>query len=122
MTYTIPCIPPSMNKYKGRSNVWEYRRDKDEWEQRVSAYCRPRPQKPIARCVLTITYYFPTRIRHDPNNYDGQFLTDGLVKAGIITDDSFDVLDLVLRGDYDKKHPRTVIDILQIPAEEGGRK
>lgn len=113
MKYIIPAIPPSMNKYKGRSNMWEYHKDKADWEQRVAVCCRPRPDKPIAKCVLTLTYFFKTRVRHDPNNYDGQFITDGLVKAGIIADDSFDVLDLVLRGDYDKHNPRTEIDILQ---------
>ncbi len=100
-----------MNKYKGRSNVWEYRRDKEEWEKKVWAYCRPRPDKPYEKCRVTLTYYFPTRIRHDPNNYDGQFITDGLVKCRIIQDDSFDCVELVLRGKYDKTNPRTEVKI-----------
>ncbi len=113
LKFSIPFIPPSMNKYKGRSNVWEWRADKTEWECLINLFCRPRPAAPIDKCVLTITYYFDSRRRHDPNNYDGQFLTDGLVKAGIIADDSFDHIELVLRGEYDKKRPRTEIVICE---------
>ena len=110
-TYTIPKIPPSMNKYKGRNNMWEYRKDKTTWESLVAAHCRPTPPQPIEKSVLTLTYYFPTRIRHDPNNYDGQFITDGLVKAGILEDDSFANIRLVLCGAHDKENPRTEIVI-----------
>ena len=109
--YTIPGIPPSMNKYKGRSNMWEYHKDKKTWEKHISDYCKPKPDKPIQKCVLTITYFFKTRVRHDPNNYDGQFITDGLVKAGIIQDDNFDCIELVLKGNYDKSNPRIEITI-----------
>jgi len=114
MKYTIPLIPPSMNKYKGRQNHQEYRYDKKQWELLVSAICKPRPPKPIEKCVLTITYFFKTKGRRDPNNYDGQFLTDGLVKSGIIKDDCFDCIDLVLRGGYDKAKPRTEIEITEV--------
>ena len=109
LNYSIPEIPPSMNRYKGRSNIWEWRKDKENWEGLVWLYCRPAPPEPVQRCILTITYYFDSRRRHDPNNYDGQFITDGLTKAGIIQDDDFDHIDLVLRGAYDKSNPRTEI-------------
>lgn len=105
--YVIPAIPPSENAFKGRQNHWEYRSLKKEWEQMVAVYCRPRQH--FDKCKLTFRYYFPTRVRHDPNNYSGQFLTDGLVKAGIITDDDFGHITLILEGDYDKDNPRTEI-------------
>lgn len=111
--YTIPAIPPSMNKYKGRENVWAYRRDKKAWEEMVFFCCTPRPERPVSKCRLTLTYFFKRRVRHDPNNYDGQFITDGLVKAGILADDSFACIELVLRGDYDKDNPRTEIEITE---------
>lgn len=112
--FIIKAIPPSMNKYKGRENVWAYRKDKKAWEEFIWICCRPKPEKPIAKCQLTITYFFPTRIRHDPNNYDGQFITDGLVKSGIIKDDSFECLELILKGNYDKESPRTEIEIAEV--------
>ena len=111
ISYIIPAIPPSMNKYKGRTNMWEYHKDKAKWEEMIGFICRPRPSAPIKQSVLTLTYYFKTKIRHDPNNYDGQFITDGLVKAKIIVDDSFDNIELVLRGRHDKDNPRTEIHI-----------
>lgn len=96
--YTIPLIPPSENKYKGRQNAQEYRKNKKNWEHIIWISCRPAPAKPIQRCTLTLTYFFGNRIRHDPNNYSGQFITDGLVKSRIIADDSFECIDLVLRA------------------------
>lgn len=114
MTYTIPLIPPSENKYKGRENHWQYRKDKQEWESLIALLCKPKPKEPIAKSKLTLTYYFPTKIRHDPNNYSGQFITDGLVKAGIIQDDSFECIQLVLQGGYDKQKPRTEIEVIEL--------
>lgn len=115
MIYTIPDIPPSNNRFKGRQNHWEYRELKKQWAQMVAVHCRPRPaQPPAGKCKVTITYYFPTKIRHDPDNYNGVFILDGLVSAGILRDDSFESIDLQLRGDYDKLKPRTVIEIQEV--------
>lgn len=107
----IHAIPPSNNKFKGRQNHWEYRKLKKEWEEIVFYECRPRPTKPLSGVTVTIAYYFPTRIRHDPDNYNGVFIMDGLVKAGILEDDSFNCITLSLVGKYDKKNPRTEIYI-----------
>ena len=111
MKYIIEDIPPSNNKFKGRQNHWEYRELKKQWEQLVYLMCRPRPPKPLENVVVKITYYFPTRIRHDPDNYSGVFILDGLVKAGILKDDSFGCITLILDGKHDKEHPRTEIEI-----------
>ena len=113
MIFTIPMIPPSDNHFKGRKNAWEYRELKKEWLNTVMAMCRPRPKIPIAKAVVTITYYFKTKARHDPDNYNGKFIMDGLVQGGIIADDSFDCIELRLRGGYDKANPRTEIEITE---------
>lgn len=114
MKYTIPEIPPSNNKFKGRQNHWEYRTLKKEWEQKINVFCRPKPNQPIQKSKVTITYYFNSKRRHDPDNYNGVMILDGLVKSGILQDDSFDCIELNLRGDYDKKEPRTEIEIKEI--------
>lgn len=76
MKITIPEIPPSLNKYAGRANAWDYRAEKQRWPQLFRAYC---PKcKPMDKAIVTITYYFPTRHRHDPDNYNGKMLMDGL--------------------------------------------
>lgn len=39
---------------------------------------------------------------------------DGLTDRGVIADDSFDHVELRLRGSYDPKNPRTKIDIEEV--------
>ena len=113
MKYTINAIPPSNNKFKGRQNHWEYRELKKQWETLVKCVCNPKPPKPLENVVVLIKYYFPTKIRHDPDNYSGVFILDGLVKAGILKDDSFDCISLVLDADCDRNNPRTEIYIVE---------
>ena len=43
--------------------------------------------------------------------YAGKMVLDGLVKAGIILDDSFGCIQLKLNGGYDKNHPRVEITV-----------
>lgn len=112
--YTVPDIPPSLNKYAGRENVWAYRADKKQWEALCAVYCRPKPSETIKKCVVRITYFFRTRQRHDPDNYNGKFILDGLREAGIIEDDSFKNVELQLCGAYDKENPRTEIMIKEV--------
>lgn len=111
MKYIIDDIPPSNNKFKGRKNCWEYRELKKMWEAMVFYKCRPAPPVPFENVLVKITYYFPTRVRHDPDNYNGVFILDGLVKAGILKDDSFECITLLLDGKHDKQNPRTEIEI-----------
>lgn len=109
--YTIPDIPPSYNKFNGRNNNWDYRNQKKAWTRLIGLCCRNKPKQPLCKATVRLTYYFKTRIRHDPDNYSGKFILDGLVNAGIITDDSFNNITLLLSGDYDKSNPRTEIEV-----------
>ena len=112
MKYLIDEIPPSNNKFIGRTNKWEYQEKKKHWAQLINLKCRPKPEKTFDKATVKITYYFRTKIRHDPDNYSGKFILDGLVKAGIIADDSFNNINLILSGKYDKDNPRTEIEII----------
>lgn len=76
-----------------------------------------RPKKPLERAIVNITYYFKDRRRRDPDNYSGKMLLDPLVKEGILIDDSFDVVTLVLDGKVDKQNPRTEIEIRSVENE-----
>lgn len=109
--YTIPVIPPSINKYIGRNNVYEYRREKAKWKSTVSIFCRPRPKEPIKKARMTIVFYFPDNRGRDYDNYL-KMLLDGLTGAGIIADDNFKTVpELVLSGTVDRKAPRIEIEI-----------
>ena len=111
MTYIVPGIPPSNNQYAGRANCWQYRQDKKEWKERIRLYCRPKPLSPIPRAKVTLTYYFKDRRRRDPDNYSGKMILDGLTAAGIIEDDSFANIELVLRCRMDRTNPHVEIKI-----------
>lgn len=109
--YIIPEIPPSNNKFIGRDARWQYQAEKKRWADLIALFCTPKPQEPISYARITLAYYFGDRRRHDPDNYAGKMILDGLVKAGIILDDSFDCIQLELNGYYDKNHPRVEISI-----------
>jgi Holliday junction resolvase RusA-like endonuclease len=115
MLITIKSIPPSLNKFAGRKNEWEYWELKKEWKDLVyySALSQ-RPPKPIEKSIVTITYFFKTKIRRDPDNYTGKLIMDGLTACGIIKDDSFECVELRFRGAHDKENPRTEIEIERV--------
>lgn len=106
--------PPSLNAFAGRENTWDYRNAKAKWTHAVWATalsCKDRPKTPMEYADVEIMYYFPTRTRHDADNYCGKFLLDGLTKARVIADDSMDHIRLHIAGGYDKARPRTVITV-----------
>lgn len=114
MTITLKGVPPSLNRYAGRGNTWDYRTAKARWTQSVTLLARTakgRPKAPWAFAEVEITYFFPTRSRRDADNYCGKFLLDGLTKARVIVDDDFKHIRLTVRGECDKDNPRTVIRV-----------
>ena len=107
-------IPPSNNKYMGNShNFNAYRREKERWHWliKVALQKANKPQKPIEKAIVNITYYFKDKRRRDPDNYSGKMLLDPLVREGILVDDSFGNVTLVLAAGVDKNQPRTEIEI-----------
>lgn len=114
MTITIKGTPPSINRFAGRQNVYEYRAEKERWTAAVyytAKSNKTKPKHPYQRANVEITYYFQNRNRRDPDNFAGKFLLDGLTKAGIIVDDDFRHIRLSIAGEYDKERPRTVIRV-----------
>lgn len=113
MKIIIKAIPATINKYIGRTNIWEYQADKKKIHNliRLSTIgINPNYEK----CKMTITYYFKDKRRHDPSNYD-KMLLDGLVEANIIKDDNYDVIqEFTTIGKYDKENPRTEIEIKEV--------
>ena len=114
----IPEIPPSNNRFMGRGSkgyqAFVYQEEKTKWEWLVRAAIKNKPKEPIEKAVVNITYYFPDKRRRDPDNYSGKFLLDGLTRAGMIKDDSFSNINLVLTGKVDGSNPRTEICIEEV--------
>ena len=109
---TLRGVPPSMNRFAGRENAWQYRAEKERWTNAVQwaikaqGYKLPRP---FERAIVTIAYYFPDNRRRDPDNYSGKLLLDGLTRGGLIADDSFSHIALTVTGAVDKNDPHTEI-------------
>lgn len=110
MKIILNIIPPTINKYIGRSNIWQYQNDKKKVHQAIRLQTigiNPR----ITKCKMKVIYYFKDRRRHDPSNYD-KMLLDGLVESNIIEDDNYSVIEeFTTIGKVDSKNPRTEIDI-----------
>ena len=117
MIITIPDTPPSNNLYMGNShNFNDYRDQKTRWHWLIKAALAKtkKPKKPYQKAIVEITYYFKKRGRRDPDNFSGKMLLDPLVREGVLIDDSFDNVELRLKGYYDKDNPRTEIKITEI--------
>ena len=108
----INVLPPTINKYIGRSNIWQYQEDKKAYHKVVGMSTigiNPKYKK----CKLKVTYYFKDKRRHDPSNYD-KMLLDGLVEANVIEDDNYDVIEeFTTIGKYDKDNPRVEVEIYE---------
>lgn len=120
---TIPGIPPSINEWRNMHHHQEAKQKK-EWEQVVGWEVlrqKVKPSQPIRKAVTTYRYHFPTKHRRDPSNYSPKWLEDGLVKAGVLEDDSFDHVELKIEfGGVDRKNPRVEILIQEVDTLAAG--
>lgn len=115
---TLRGCPPSLNAFAGRQNAQEYRRAKATWTEAVIYSVRAlkeRPKEPYQLADVEIMYYFPTRGRHDADNYSGKLFMDGFTRSGVIVDDDLAHIRVhVGQGGVDKANPRTVITVREI--------
>ena len=113
MKYVIHAIPPSLNRFAGRKNMWAYREAKQVWKNIAIRSLHPKPEKPIEKCRMQITFFFPDKRKRDYDNYL-KMLLDGIAAAGIIADDNFNVIQtLKICGEVDKNEPRIEIEITE---------
>lgn len=119
MKIVISDTPPTINKYIGRTNIWQYQADKKKMHKIIYETWQQIKNHDVSwtKCKIKVTYYFKDKRRHDPSNYD-KMLLDGLVLAGIIKDDNYDVIkEFTTIGKYDKFNPRTEIEIFEVKDE-----
>ncbi len=114
MQYIINDIPPSNNQFIGRTNRYEYQGVKKQWAAMIRYCCNPKPREPMHKCRVHLHYEFADRRRRDPDNYSGKMILDGLVRSGIISDDSFGCIDLVLSASFGKLEKRTIITVEEL--------
>ena len=110
ITLRIDDIPSSNNKYIGRNAKWEYQEEKKRWAWLIKAAAAPvKPRVPFEYADVTLRYSFKDRRRRDPDNYSGKMILDGLVGAGIIKDDSFTNIRLILEAEFGKEKSTEII-------------
>ena len=112
----LPGIPPSLNEYMGRENTQDYRSTKAVWTANVAWRAKAcRLKAPFEKANVTLEYYFRDNRRHDPDNYCGKMLLDGLTRGGVIVDDDMDHINLhVGKGGVDKERPRVEISVVEV--------
>ena len=110
MKIVLHILPPTINKFIGRKNIWEYQSEKRKIHEAIrlgTIGLNPRYKK----CKMRVTYYFKDKRRHDPANYD-KMLLDGLVEANIIEDDNYEVIqEYTTIGKVDRENPRVEIEV-----------
>ena len=116
--YIISDIPPSNNQFIGRNKRWQYQDAKKHWAYLISLACRPKPPEPLKKCRVHLHYMFPDKRRRDPDNYSGKFILDGLVKAGILEDDNFTNIQLILSAEFGGNQKQTLIEIEEVQEVE----
>lgn len=103
-------IPPSLNKWmimprRQMNNVKQSWKEFGIWLVNSYGYGNMK----INKARITYTYYFPTKIRHDADNYNCKFIGDALVASGMLIDDDFNHVEVLYKGYHDKNNPRTEI-------------
>ena len=116
MIIKINDLPPNINKFIGRTNIWEYQRDKKAYHKLIKlSTIGLNPN--YKRVDMKVTYHFPDRRIRDTHNMT-KCLLDGLVDAGIIIDDNYMVLrNYTECGVYDKGQRYVEIDIKEVEYE-----
>lgn len=111
-------IPPSNNLFLGQNKTrWKYDRLKKHWNQKITQAVMVsgnKPERPFEKAVVHLHYVFPDRRRRDPDNYSGKMLLDPLTANGLITDDSFSHIELVISAEVKKGEKLTVIEITEV--------
>ena len=91
LTIVIYDVPPSLNNWHGLH--WAAKAEaKKQWEKMLKTLLRGQQQ--FSRPVVRITYYFDIDRGRDKDNMAPKWIMDGLVKSGVIRDDSVKAVDL----------------------------
>ena len=115
VTLEIPELPPSPNATR-RNAHWSHRARLDKKWRDYGASVEAHPTR-WERVRLAITFFLPDKRRRDPGNLVGseglKGLIDGLVDAGVITDDNVSVIEQYgpFSFIYRKGKPGTLVEI-----------
>ena len=114
MKIILEILPPNINKYIGRTNIWEYQEKKKQYHEYVKLKTlKIQPKPNYKKCNMIVTYHFPDRRKRDTHNLT-KCLLDALTESNIIEDDNYNVLnEYTEKGVYDKG--KTIVEIEIMP-------
>jgi crossover junction endodeoxyribonuclease RusA len=115
----IEGIPMALNQYRN-AHYFQINKEKDKWQKVVALEVINQKIVQIGKCRISIDFFFRDKRRHDPDNYacSAKYLLDGLVKAGIIADDNFDVIEsLSIRQGGISKQPYLMITLESVQVD-----
>ena len=118
MKLVIPLDPTGIGMNTLDRKHWrEVAQLKKEWTEAVQWIAQSKHNRlPFKHPTITYTAYFRTRHLRDEDNFSliKKFCNDGLTRAGVISDDNSQAIDLrPLIFDYDKQKPRVEIEIVE---------
>lgn len=106
--FRVEAVPPSLNSWSRRrpQAVAALKRDYAHWVAVGIAQARHRggwDGSRFERARVVVRYHFRDHGRRDPDNYTPKFLLDAMVSAGVLADDDFDHVALVLERGPDAR-------------------
>lgn len=89
-TLILKNFPMNLNEYRN-AHYHLVNQEKHQWEAYVAFECKAQKLEAMQTANIHFEFWFKDRRRHDPDNYAAcaKFILDGIVKAGILKDDSF---------------------------------
>ena len=106
--FALPGIPPGQNRLTrvGRQGWRQAAGWKRTWDQRAAAAIAAARAagtwdgRPFPQAVVRVVYHFADRRRRDPDNYTAatKLFLDAFVEAGVLVDDSFQHVTLVVEA------------------------
>ncbi|HHY95886.1 MAG TPA: RusA family crossover junction endodeoxyribonuclease, partial [Firmicutes bacterium] len=114
--YAVPGTPDTLNRMisPGKGRFQAVRDQAEYWAEGVwlAARTSGRPREPLRKAHVELAYWFPDNHRRDPDNYAGKHILDGLRKAGVLADDTFEVVELAIKkAGVDPENPRVEITV-----------
>lgn len=95
--FEIPLVAPSLNQWYAGGHWGSRSKVVNEWHLAIHLLVKQLKIKPIKKfpVIITSISYFKTNRRRDSSNYitANKLAEDGLVKAGILPDDSFNFVN-----------------------------
>jgi len=113
----MPDLNTLINAMKGHYQA--YAKEKRRWTERTAWLCRAEAIAPVQQPVVVEFDWYSKNRRRDPDNLriGSKFVLDGLVKAGVLPDDSQRwIVGFQDRFHVDKDLPRVVVRL--VPQED----